>query len=181
MAEPNTATYRRLPGRTAWFRFGGSSSPSCSLWLGPDHLLKIERSASRETYKRFLYRDIQSLFIEKSSRLRSLVSFNVIILLLLLTLYSVFDLFGLAGTTFLGVLALPFLIGLVMNGTLGTTCDAMLVTAVGSERLSSLCRLAPSARAVQQITTEVEKIQGAVGYSQLTLQWPAATAKSPST
>src|SRR5450432_2313403 len=181
MAETTNVTYRRLPGRTAWFRFGGSGSPVCSLWLGPDHLLKIERSASRETYKRFFYRDIHSIFVEQSSRLNSLAGFNVLILFLLLMLIVTLSLMNLGGTVFFGILALPFAIGIVVNLALGSTCDGMLVTAVGTERLSSLCRLKKAVQAVQQISSEVDLAQGKLRLDQLTLRWPASVSTPTST
>lgn len=172
MAETITAPYRRLPGRTAWLRFGGSSSPACSLWLGPDHLLKIERSTSRETYKRFFYRDIQSIVVEQSSRLNSLAGANVLILFLLLLLIGFLNLMDLGGTVFFSVLALPFAIGIIVNLALGSTCEGVLVTAVGTERLSSLCRVKPSVRAVQLISDEVDKAQGVLDFAQLMSRWP---------
>lgn len=174
-----TTTYRRLPGRTAWFRFGGSNSPSCSLWLGPDHLLKVERSTSRETYKRFFYRDIQSIFVEQSSRLRSLTALNGLIVLFVLILVALISQVSSGGAIFCGGFAVPFVIGLMMNLALGSTCEVVLVTAVGSERLSSLSRLSRTVGAVQQITVEVERAQGALEFAQLVSRWPEPVSTPP--
>ncbi len=174
-----TTTYRRLPGRTAWFRFGGSNSPSCSLWLGPDHLLKVERSTSRETYKRFFYRDIQSIFVEQSPRLRSLTALNGLIVLFVLILVALISQVSSGGAIFCGGFAVPFVIGLMMNLALGSTCEAVLVTAVGRERLSSLSRLSRTVGAVQQITVEVERAQGALEFAQLMSRWPEPVSTPP--
>ena len=174
-----TTTYRRLPGRTAWFRFGGSNSPSCSLWLGPDHLLKVERSTSRETYKRFFYRDIQSIFVEQSPRLRSLTALNGLIVFLVLILVALISQVSRGGAIFCGGFAVPFVIGLVMNLALGSTCEAVLVTAVGRERLSSLSRLSRTVVAVQQITVEVERAQGVLEFAQLVSRWPEPVSTPP--
>lgn len=179
MAEPTPAAYRRLPGRTAWFRFGGTNSPSCSLWLGPDHLLKVERSATRETYKRFFYRDIQSILLEKSSRLRTLATFNGIALVLMLILAALINRFSLNGAIFCGVCALPFAIGIAVNFVLGPTCETVLVTAVGTERLSSLGRIARAVPTIQQVTAEVEKTQGTMNFAQFALRWPVPLAMPP--
>ena len=174
-----TTTYRRLPGRTAWFRFGGSNSPSCSLWLGPDHLLKVERSTSRETYKRFFYRDIQSIFVEQSPRLRSLTALNGLIVFLVLILVALISQVSRGGAIFCGGFAVPFVIGLMMNLALGPTCEAVLVTAVGRERLSSLSRLSRTVVAVQQITVEVERAQGVLEFAQLVSRWPEPVSTPP--
>lgn len=168
MAAPTTSTYRRLPGRTAWFRFGASNAPSSSLWLGPDHLLKIERSASRETYKRFFYRDIQSILLQATDRRRILTALLacpvVIALALLLGQIAIGWVFSL--------LLVPFATLLLVNLALGATSDAVLVTAVGTERLSSLSRLAKAQAAVKMITDEVESAQGSLDFAQLVSRWP---------
>ncbi len=168
MAETTTVPYRRLPGRTAWLRFGGSSSPACSLWLGPDHLLKIERSTSRETYKRFFYRDIQSIVIEATDRRRILAIFWACPIVIAGALLAG----QVAMVWVFSLILVPFLILFFVNLALGPTSDAILVTAVGTERLSSLGRLGKAQEAVKLISSEVDKAQGALDFAQLMSRWP---------
>jgi hypothetical protein len=179
MDAPVPSSYRRLPGRTAWLRFGGISAPSTSLWLGADHLLKIERSASRESYKRFFYRDIQSIFVEQSSRRSSVLIFNVGVLAVIVLITAAIGSLSAAALTTAALIASPFVVGLIVNLALGTTSQAVVVTAVGTERLSSLSRLARSEEAVRLLAAEITKVQGDLPRAQLLLRWPASVASPP--
>ena len=179
MESPTAISYRRLPGRTAWFRFGGVSAPTTSLWLGPDHLLKVERSASRETYKRFYYRDIQAIVVEGSSRRSSVNIINVGAIAFIFLIAGIFSRFSAAGTITASLFAAPFLLGLIINTALGPSTQAVLVTAVGTEPLSCFSRLDRSNQALGWVTTEVVKVQGELSSAQLALKWPVARALSP--
>jgi hypothetical protein len=172
-------SYRRLPGRTPLFRFGGMSSPTTSLWLGPDHLLKVERAASRENYKRFFYRDIQAIMVEEASRWQTLTIFNGSVIAVIVIMTWAISLFSSAGLIVAGILCAPFVIGLLTNLALGPTTQGMLVTAVGTEALSSLSRLSRSTEALRMLAEEVTKVQGVVSFEQLLLKWPAAAATAP--
>lgn len=176
---PAGISYRRLPGQTPWFRFGGTSAPSTSLWLGPDHLLKVERSASRETYKRFFYRDIQAIFIEESSRRLFLTVFDLPIIGLIFLLTIGLSRTWLSGLPIAALIASPFIIGLIVNLALGRTSQAVLVTAVGTERLGSMSRLARATDSLQRIAAEVTKAQGDLPTAQLAAKWPAPAAAAP--
>src|SRR5215469_9283782 len=39
-----------------------------SLWLGPDHILCVNSNGYIETYKRFYFRDIQAIIIQRTGR-----------------------------------------------------------------------------------------------------------------
>jgi hypothetical protein len=179
MDPPAGTSYRRLPGRTPWFRFGGISAPSTSLWLGTDHLLKVERSASSENYKRFFYRDIQAIVVEQSSRRSSLVIFDVGVVVVIFLVTAAVSSLSTAAVATASILASPFVLGLMFNVALGTTSQAVLVTAVGTEPLSSLSRLWRAAQAVQLLADEVTKAQGEVPTAQLSLKWPAPVSSPP--
>ncbi len=173
MESPAAIPYRRLPGRTPWFRFGGVSAPSTSLWLGPDHLLKVERSASRESYKRFYYRDIQAVVVETSSRRSTVNLFNAAVLVVILLITGAASSFSAAGMLTALPFALPFIAGLIINSALGPSVQAVLVTAVGTEPFSCFSRLDRSTQALGWLTTEVTKVQGEISSAQLALKWPA--------
>ena len=179
MAETPAVAYRRLPGRSAWFRFGANNAPVSLLWLGPDHLLKIERTTSRETYKRFFYRDIQSVIVEESSRRVSLTIFNGAVLGVIVIMVVAISQFAAPSLTFAAILAAPFVVSLLVNLALGPTCEASIVTAVGTERLSSLGRLPRSIQVVNEIAAEVEKAQGSLQFAQLATRWPSPVPTPP--
>jgi hypothetical protein len=179
MESPTGISYRRLPGRTPWFRFGGVSAPTASLWLGPDHVLKVERSASRETYKRFYYRDIQAIVVEGSSRRSSVNIFNVGAIAFIFFMAGIFSRFSAAGMITASLFAAPFLLGLIINSALGPTAQAVLVTAVGTEPFSCFSRMDRSTQAAALLAAEVTTVQGEIPSAELALKWPVAFAASP--
>ena len=52
--------YVKLPGR-AFFLFGAKR-----LWQGPDHLLWVESLMGQEHYRRFYYKDIQAVVLQRT-------------------------------------------------------------------------------------------------------------------
>lgn len=175
MDAPAAVSYRRLPGRTPWFRFE-SIGRRTSLWLGPDHLLKVERSPSRESYKRFYYRDIQAILIQQSSRRYTLTVINLLAIAAIAFFVFVFSRSIWSGLPYVLVLSSPFLAGLIANLFLGRTSEGVLVTAVGRESLTSLSRVDRAAQALPLIAEEVSRTQGELPTAQLLLHWPAASA-----
>src|ERR1051326_4778766 len=61
-------TYQRLTYARARSGFVASALSRSSLWLGPDHLLLVERRGYTEFYKRFFFRDIQAITIRQTNR-----------------------------------------------------------------------------------------------------------------
>ena len=53
--------YRRLPGRQR--RLTGSST----LWTASDHLLLVNTGLAQETYRRFHFRDIQTIVVRRTN------------------------------------------------------------------------------------------------------------------
>jgi hypothetical protein len=173
-AEPS---YRRLPGRTPWFRVARGTT----LWLGPDHLLKVDRGATSESYKRFFYRDIQAVVVQESSRRTSLNIFDIAVIIVIFLITGAVSQFSLTAAITAAILASPFVIGLGANLALGSSSQAILVTAVGREPLSCFSRMGRSAEALRLMTEEVGKVQGEVPTAQLAMKWPAGTATPPAT
>lgn len=176
MNAPAAVAYRRLPGSTPWLRFGAMSGPATSLWLGPDHLLKIERGMSREIYKRFYYRDIQAVVIEQTTR-RFVLTVIDLVAISLITLFAlIFSRSAGSAVPYILVLSSPFLVGLIVNAILGRTSQGALVTAVGRERLSSLGRVDRAVQALPLIAAEVNRAQGELPTAQLLLHWPGGAS-----
>jgi hypothetical protein len=57
--------YKRIGGRGARRRQFFTRN---TLWLGADHLLQVEHTGYTEEYKRFYFRDIQGITVQKDNR-----------------------------------------------------------------------------------------------------------------
>lgn len=165
MSEP--VPYRKLPGRTPTLRFGMSSAPSSELWLGPDHLLQVIQTPTREDYRRYDYRDIQEVFVQQTGR-RQVVN---LILAGLHGLVLGICLLAHAEPAFYAAWSVPFVVGYLANSLRGPCCQGYLLTAVGVEPLSSLARLRTARRALDLLGTEIERAQGTLEPSTLALHW----------
>lgn len=154
MAEKEYRRLTRWRGRRqGWITIGLATRSS--LWLGSDHLLKIDSNRFVETYKRFYFRDIQAITIRTTKRRQF---WNVILLLLLLMCLG-----GLSEPfvrrfvpwTML-VLAAPLLV----NNLLGITCVTFLRTAVQVEELPSLSRVGRVHKVLERIRPLISAAQG---------------------
>jgi hypothetical protein len=134
-----------------------------SLWLGPDHLLRVNSNGYVETYKRFYFRDIQAIVIYQTRR-RAI--FNAIMgvpllvcllgLLACLTSFAPSEVGAVIWSIFLGI----FLLILLINHLLGTGCACHIRTAVQIERLPSLCRVPKTRRVLDRIRPLITTAQG---------------------
>jgi hypothetical protein len=168
MKSPNE--YKRLPGTGhAFLGFGRSS-----LWLGEDHVLLIQRRGYVEEYKRFYFRDICTIVIQKTG---IYLAINAVVGLLLS---------GFLFLHFLGViqwqwdrtehiaLAIPgvtLLLIILVNTVKGPTCLTKLGTAVHAVNIPSMNRLRSSLRNVATLRKKIEQTQGHLSHEVL-LQHP---------
>ena len=160
-SSPTGEPLTRLPGRAARFRVDGS--PGGTLWLAPHHLLQVQSGVLREGYRRFAYRDVQSIGVRRTARG---LFYNLI-------LGGVAGLFGLIAVL-VAVSSASSAGGLVVSGGLAGFCLALIVvnvlrgptvrcdlrTAVGLYPLPSLSRMGPAQRALELIRQRVEAAQG---------------------
>jgi hypothetical protein len=121
-----------------------------SLWLGPDHILSVNSNGYIENYKRFYFRDIQAIIIQKTSR-RAVWNGILAAPLLgafigLLACLSSLSQDG-VGAIVCGVILAILLLFFVLNYILGVGCACHIRTAVQIQRLPSV-RRAPYARHV---------------------------------
>ena len=72
--------YQRLPGggmARKGSSFIAATRTTCRLWLGDDHLLQVESMGGySETYKRFYFRDIQAIIVQRT---RTWVVWNIVL------------------------------------------------------------------------------------------------------
>ena len=178
----------RLPGRVARFRVDGS--PGGTLWLAPHHLLQVQSGVLREGYRRFAYRDIQSVGVRRTARG---LFYNVILgggaglFGLIAVLVAVSSASSAGGLVVTGGLAGFCLALLVVNVLRGQTVRCDLRTAVGLYPLPSLSRMRPARRALELIRQRVDAAQGALPQEVLAGQVarlspsPAGDAATPTT
>ena len=138
-------------------------SPGGTLWLGAHHLLQVQSGVLREGYRRFAYRDIQSIGVRRTAR--GLV-YNLILgataaffglIAVGISASSASSVGGIVTTGGLGALCLALV---VVNVLRGSTVRGDLRTAVGLYPLPSLSRMPPARRALELIAQRVEAAQG---------------------
>jgi len=128
------------------------------VWRGPDHLLLVITNGYTETYKRFYFRDIQSLLIRRTDRQK-------IIALVTGLLTAIFGAVAIVTTTIevrwvFGILAITTLIPFVLNLLLGQTCICHLRTAVQTEEISPLSRVNRARRFLEKVRPLIAEAQG---------------------
>ena len=167
--EPGTDfKYRRLTRASARSRFALAVRSRSALWLGPDHVLSIESDNFRESYKRFYFRDIQAILVQKTNRFRT---WNII-LGLFIAISLIFALAFLpasmpnfsnaasGGVVIFGVLAVFTAPILLVHLIRGPTCKSFLRTAVQIEELPSLRRIKTTRRVLGTLHPLIVAAQG---------------------
>ena len=152
--------YRRLPGR------GTTPVSRLSVWQGPDHLLCIENTFYLERYRRFFYRDIESIVIQPDLRYRTYglcwaIPAGCALVLVLFNFWW-------------ALLAAPLLLGTAVHFALGPTCRVALSTRVSRETMRCWNRTRTARRAVARLLPLVRDAQGAFSAEGL-----AAAAAAP--
>lgn len=158
MATP-TIPYRRLRG------LGTSAFEYVRLYLGPDHLLMVSSSGYTEIYKRFFFRDIQSIAVRKSNLGKV---WNIVwgVLFWIFGIAVALEVGGDAMYFWLGVAAI-FLILLVWNIGRGPTCVTQITTAVQTRTLTPLNRLRRARQVIAQLRPLIEAAQGSLAPDEL--------------
>ena len=145
------AEYKRLPGKRRGF-LGVSS-----LWLGPDHLLSIFGKGYSEAYKRFYYKDIQNIIVQRTESAKyTNIAAGLGVLLFLLFAWLAGETAGLV----LAVVAVLFLTALLVNLVRGHSCRFFIQTAVQLEKLPSVHRVKDANRILDKVRPKIETAQG---------------------
>ena len=156
-ALPNSSNripYRRLRGRG----YQGLVRPTLSrLYLGPDHLLLVEIEGYDEKYRRFYFRDVQTIAVRRDMR-RLAVNLLLSVIWGLLSLALIGP--ALQGWFYpLGLVSVAFLILILVNTLRGATCAAYISTAAGTKRLYALHRIPLARRSLQEIRPLIQRAQ----------------------
>jgi hypothetical protein len=149
-----TKEYQRIPGQGRKKRrvFGFTR-----LYLGKDHLLSVDNSSYTEDYRRFYFRDIQSIVIGINTR-RERLSACFAGAALLLVLFAFWK--GGYWAVFFMILACLFLLNALLNWRRGPTCTCRLSTAASREDLPSLGRLNNAMQVIEGLRPLIAESQG---------------------
>lgn len=166
-----------------------------SLWLGKDHLLCVDSNGYSEVYRRFHFRDIQSVTLRLNQR-RVWWAITLALPLLVLVAITAFSVparslteWTTGETVGVGVLAglAAFCAALMLvNWLRGPGCVCHLRTAVQVEEVPSLCRLSRARRVLDRVRPLIVAAQGQLTAEEVerklvesfgtppVIEWPAA-------
>ena len=147
------------------------------LFRGPDHLLQIASTGFSETYRRFYFRDIQAITIQKThwgKIWNGVWGFFVA----LFGLPSI-DMSG-TPAIIMGSIAGFFGCFLIGNLVLGPTCACYIRTAIQTERLAPVTRIRTARRFLRRVRPLIDPLQGSIAHEELLVRLRAAPAGSVS-
>jgi len=153
MAPHSPNPYSRMPGRGYGFATRSRG------WLANDHLLYVEAAWFVERYRRFHFRDIQSIVIQRTSRIHLWTVLWAIPLLSGFAMALVPTRSGAVRVTGWVFVALAT-VGLAVNAARGPTCRFVLQTRVNRQPIRCWHRLRVARRAAEQLQAAVEAAQG---------------------
>jgi len=174
-------TYTKLGGR----RFAVVSRAARSqLWLGPDHLLAVDRTLATEEYRRFYFRDIEAMIIRRTAN-RQIGNWIMTFLGLLTAVPFViaWRLQGSGGFFVTAVGAAAFWGAFILANSLrGATCQTHIRTAVQLVQLPSLNRISAARKALARLSPLILGAQGEATPEELFgAPWMATDAMKAST
>ena len=108
------------------------------LYQGADHYLQVSSTGFTESYKRFYFRDIQAIILERK---RGRLWWSLLFALLVYLFAAAATVSSYLAAAFHWTTASVFFIALVVNWALGPACACYIRTAVQTERLRTLTRL----------------------------------------
>jgi hypothetical protein len=156
----NPKEYERLPGRgirRQGFLSFAVTARRVQLWLGQNHLLSVESQWYTEHYRRFHYRDIQTVIIRKTNegKITNLV-LGIFALIFFSGAIIATDGWQIAWGILTGTLA----IFLLLNTLSGPTSVCHLRTAVQTEEMPSLRRLRRARKVLDRLRPLITAAQG---------------------
>lgn len=153
--------YERLtrPKRAA---FGVVDASSYNLWLGPEHILRLERRRYTEDYKRFPYESITGLVItlNKQRFITNIVLGCIALMLFVPMVAGIWLGWGPGSHITLGVLDGILLLAILINTLRGPTCSTYIHTSIQSVKLTSVNRLSIAMRVLERVREKVSIAQG---------------------
>src|SRR6266513_1233719 len=158
-------SYRRLPGR------GVAAFQHVRLYQGADHLLQVSSTGYSESYRRFYFRDIQAITIQKT-QLGKILN-GIFAFFTALFGFPAFDM-RLGPAIAMWSVAGFFAVLLISNIALGATCACYIRTAVQTERLSAVTRIRTARRLLRRLRPVIEGVQGSLSQEDFALRMRGA-------
>jgi hypothetical protein len=167
LSDTADSSYRRLPGRGRKSGFLHSIGGSCSLWQTDDHLLLVESNGITESYRRFYFKDIQAIVIQKTNFSRNINYITVSILLAAILIYLSHVLGNGFANSAVMFIFLISLIPLFLNFLMGVTCICRIITPVQDEEIPSLKRLRNAEKVKKVIDNACTALQGTLSEEEI--------------
>ncbi len=142
-------SFKKLPGRL--FSLFGIKR----LYQGPDHLLWVETIMGQEHYRRFYFKDIQAIILQRTR----VHHFWSVLWLLPALLFGILALAASDPAYISAFFSIFFLICLGLNLIFGPSCTVYLQTAVQLQQIT-LGRLHKAGRVVDRLKERIEREQG---------------------
>ena len=127
-----------------------------TLWSGRDHLLHIATGIFIEEYKRFYYRDIQSLIVHKSN---SWIVWNFV--LLFLAIVSALIAYALDDIQRMGAVIITILLAMIVciSFIRGPGCVCYIQTDVQKQKLRSISRIRKAQKILDTLKPIIHRSQ----------------------
>ena len=139
----------------------------CSLWFADDHMLVVEPTTRQlpydENYRRIMFRDIQAITLQPTSKFAAVNIIAGILLGLFLLVMMTSDVFSSDiddYAVFAIMIGLPLLTLLTINLMKGPSCKVRLQTAVLLLEMEIFTRRRSAERVIQQILDRANRAQG---------------------
>ncbi len=161
MPKNRAVIYKKLPGKAL---VRGIFLGYHTLWLGNNHLLSVNNHGFAEDYKRFYFRDIQAISIQRTNQGKLWNSIWTI--LAGLSVLAVLGTEGYDGLPWL-IISVICVVFLVINLARGPTCKCDIITAVQRETLPSLSRLRTANKVTRTLKRMIKKTQGEVNFEEV--------------
>lgn len=154
--------YKRIGGRGARRRQFFTRN---TLWIGGDHLLQVENTGYTEEYKRFYFRDIQGIIVQKDNRFLhwSLVLGG----LLAVCIAFIIGINEETGKIIFGWAAVPLFVALLVNLIKGPSCYTRIKTAVQEEEVPAFRRVWKTQKALANIRELISTAQGSMSADEI--------------
>jgi len=157
MSSPSKNRYAKLPGRGRRRRTGVTASPAFTKgYLGEDHLLVVESDGFLEKYKRFYFKDIQAIVVQKIPYWRPTIYVTHIGLVLLLILAALTD-----SAIQIVMVVLSIVVGLMVSidALRGKLCFTEIRTSVQKDQLAFMGRWRVALKCLQILKPLIEAAQ----------------------
>jgi hypothetical protein len=170
------SNYKRLTWRRRRATKISVSVPRSTLLLGEDHVLKVDSTIFAEDYKRFFFRDIQSITI-KTNRRRGFWNAALVVLLTIILLEGLLDsdTWNAWAITMM-ILATITATLLLINNMFGTACDVRIQTAVQTDLLAPLSRVKRANHVLERLRPLIIQAQGQLAAEETVLRLRELTA-----